>query len=81
LIAAILEQSCTNLFEGKITIHYGNQEDRNQEGSQEVGSEEVRFEDCCEEDDCEEGNQEGSQEIFRREEIYEVITAVMDGYN
>jgi hypothetical protein len=63
-------------LKGKITIHYGNQENCNQKGNQEVGCKEDCFEERSEKDDSEEEHrQEGNQEILRREEIYKVSAA------
>jgi len=66
-------------LKGKITIHYGNQENCSEKGNQEVGCKESRFEEPSEKDDSEEDRQEGNQEILRREEIYKVSAAVICG--
>jgi hypothetical protein len=66
-------------LKGKITIHYGNQENCSEKGNQEVGRKESRFEEPSEKDDSEEDCQEGNQEILRREEIYKVSAAVVCG--
>jgi hypothetical protein len=60
-------------LKGKITIHYGNQENRSEKGNQEVGCKESRYKEPSEKD-----GSEGNQEI-RREEIYKVTAAVVCG--